>query len=150
MNYAVLHAAWAFWRTKHLARTLRTREDLRQWQEKRLERFLRRTVPRVPFYAGGSLEHLSDLPIIDKTIVLANFGALNTRSVSLDESRVALDRGHERVHGLVVGQSTGTSGNRENRGPSPISVEDLVIRHLCVNSTSRPPVSRDHTPKLFP
>lgn len=49
---------------------------------------------------------------MDKASVLANFGALNTKAVSLDEARRALDNGEERVRGLVVGQSTGTSGNR--------------------------------------
>lgn len=112
MNFAILHAVRAFWRTKSLARRWRIREDVVQWQEARLKRFLNHTIGRVPFYAGLSVANLKDLPIVDKQVVLANFDQLNVKRVPYERARSALDAGQDRVDGLIVGQSTGTSGNR--------------------------------------
>jgi putative adenylate-forming enzyme len=112
MNFAVAHAIAAFWRTKRLARRLRTRADVERWRTARLDTFLCDVIVRVPFYAGLDARALSDLPIVDKRIVLDNFDRLNIKSVSHADARAALDRGDERVAGLFVGQSTGTSGNR--------------------------------------
>jgi len=112
VNFALAHAAIAFWRTQRLARRLRTRRDVEHWRAARLERFLRRAAPRVDFYAGLDARRLDELPIVDKAIVTANFARLNTKGVTLEAARAALDGGQERVQDLIVGQSTGTSGNR--------------------------------------
>ncbi|MCX7358034.1 MAG: CoF synthetase [Alphaproteobacteria bacterium] len=113
MNFAIAHAVHAFWRTKSLARRLRTRDDVSRWRERQLDRFLHEVVRRVPFYAGLALQaRLEDLPIVDKQVVLANFDKLNVKGVQYEAVRAALDSGRDRVGGLIVGQSTGTSGNR--------------------------------------
>lgn len=112
MNFAVAHAIAAFWRTKRLAKRLRTRADVARWRAARLERFLNKVVVRAPFYAGLGAKRLADLPIVDKAIVMANFDKLNVKGVPYAAVRAALDRGHERVDDLFIGQSTGTSGNR--------------------------------------
>jgi putative adenylate-forming enzyme len=112
MNFAIANAAIAFWRTKRLAQRLRTRRDVERWRDGELRRFLRRTVPEVPFYREVAAASLEELPVIDKEILLANFDRLNTAGVTFEEAREALDHGQERVRGLIVGQSTGTSGNR--------------------------------------
>ncbi len=112
MNLAILHALGAFWRTKRLARRLRTRADVARWRERQLDSFLSRAITRVPFYAGLPATRLEDLPIVDKQIVLANFDKLNAHGVTYSAARAALDAKQERVDGLIVGQSTGTSGNR--------------------------------------
>ena len=112
MNFAIAHAIAAFWRTKRLARRLRTRADVERWRAARLDRFLRHVIGRVPFYADLNATRLTDLPIVDKRIVLENFDKLNLKAVTHAAARAALDRGDERVDGLFVGQSTGTSGNR--------------------------------------
>jgi putative adenylate-forming enzyme len=52
------------------------------------------------------------LPIIDKSILLANFADMNRAGLDVDSVRSALAHGQERLDHLVVGQSTGTSGNR--------------------------------------
>ncbi|CAN5147556.1 adenylate synthase [soil metagenome] len=110
MILGLIHAAAAFWRTKALVRRLRTPEDVRAWREARLKKFVSGPVRDVPFYQGARA--FADLPIIDKQAVLANFEQLNRRRVTLAVARAALDAERERVGGLVVGQSTGTSGNR--------------------------------------
>lgn len=112
MNFAVRHAIAAFWRTKRLARALRTREDVLAWRADRLSHFFRRKIGRVDFYRDLRVQRLEDLPIVDKQIVLANFDKLNVRRIPYAVVRRALDEGLDRVDGLIVGQSTGTSGNR--------------------------------------
>lgn len=112
MNPALVYTALAFWRTRRLAGALRTRDDVLRWREKALRKFLLRKAPRVPFYAGHTCAGLEDLPIVDKAVVQANFERLNLAGVTLAEARAALDGGKDRLGGLVVGQSTGTSGNR--------------------------------------
>ena len=113
VNLAIAHAVLAFWRTKSLARRLRTRDDVLRWRERRLERFLRDVIPRAPFYASlPRPARLDDLPVMDKQTVLANFAKLNVKHVPYEAVRAALDTGQERVDGLIIGQSTGTSGNR--------------------------------------
>jgi putative adenylate-forming enzyme len=109
---AWMHAVAAFLRTKRLARRLRTSQDVRRWQQHRVRAFLARSLPAVPYYAGTRAAQLDDLPVMDKTSVAAAFERLNTCGVTLEEARRALDRSDERVRGLIVGQSTGTTGNR--------------------------------------
>jgi putative adenylate-forming enzyme len=105
----VLHAARAFWRTRRLARRLRTRDDVADWQARQLSRFLKEAVPRVGAFAGCSGD---DLPVMDKAALLANFAAYNVPKITVAEIRDAFARGEDRVRGYPVGQSTGTSGNR--------------------------------------
>jgi putative adenylate-forming enzyme len=112
MGLAVFEAMRAFARTRRLARQLRSREDVLRWQGRQLDRYLRRTLPAIPFYAALAPRRLTDLPVLDKAALLSEFERFNTRGVTLAAARAALDRGQDRVRGLVVGQSTGTSGNR--------------------------------------
>jgi len=112
VNFAIAHAALAFWRTRRLAARLKTRADLERWRAPRLDRFLRDIVAKTPFYAGLAVRTLDELPIVDKATVMANFERLNAAGVSFADVRAALDRGEARIGGLHIGQSTGTSGNR--------------------------------------
>ena len=112
MSLAILHAALAFWRTKRLARRLKTRTDVIAWRDRQLDRFLSQAIGKVPFYAHLDAARLDELPIIDKTTLLANFDRLNTKGLTQRQVREALDRNEQHVDGLMIGQSTGTSGNR--------------------------------------
>jgi putative adenylate-forming enzyme len=112
MSPAVLHAALAFWRTKRLAHRLRTRADVIAWRDRQLDRFLSKGIGKVPFYARLGATRLDQLPIIDKSMLLANFDRLNTKGLTQHQVRAALDRKERYVGGLMIGQSTGTSGNR--------------------------------------
>jgi putative adenylate-forming enzyme len=112
MNPASVHALMAFLRTRYLAHRLRTRGDVERWRAARLRAFLRNTAPSVDYYAGIRAGALDDLPLMDKATLLANFERLNTAGVSLAAARQALDVGDPRIGGLLMGQSTGTSGNR--------------------------------------
>jgi putative adenylate-forming enzyme len=112
MSLAVFHAARAFWRTKRLARRLRTRSDVLAWRDRQLDGFLSRAIGKAPFYAELGAARLDDLPIIDKAKLLANFDRLNIRGLTRQQVRAALDRNERYAGGLMIGQSTGTSGNR--------------------------------------
>ncbi len=112
MNFAIVHAIAAFWRTKRLEKRLRTEADVARWRAHRLERFLHEVIVRAPFYANLRAELLEDLPILDKATLLAHFDKLNVKGVTHAAVRAALDSGADRLDGLFIGQSTGTSGNR--------------------------------------
>ncbi len=98
------------------------RAALLRTQERRLARFLSRTVPRAPFYRGFAGRPLSALPIVDKATMLGDFAGFNTHGVSLEQAvavalaaeesrdfRPTLNVGGEE---LTVGLSSGTSGTR--------------------------------------
>lgn len=107
----------------HFARTrwaldFRDRAALEAWQTKQLARFIRDVLPRAPCYRDLKAATLADLPTMDKAAMMANFDALNTRGVKLDE---AFDIGFKAettrdfapmLDDLTVGLSSGTSGNR--------------------------------------
>jgi putative adenylate-forming enzyme len=94
------------------------RGALLRFQERHLARFLRRTLPKAPYYRRWAGRPLADLPIVDKATVLDDFAAFNTRGVTLDRALgVALGAEASRdfrplVDGLTVGLSSGTSGTR--------------------------------------
>lgn len=94
------------------------RETLLWVQERRLGRFLRKALPRAPFYRLWAGHPFAELPVVDKRAVLADFAAFNTRGVELDRALgVALEAERSRdfqptLDGLTVGLSSGTSGTR--------------------------------------
>lgn len=108
----VMHAASAFLRTRWLARRLKTPEDVRRWQDRRLAHWLRTAAPRVGAFAGSAATRLEALPVMDKAILTAGFAAYNRPGITAGEVRAAIDAGEDRVRGHPIGQSTGTSGNR--------------------------------------
>jgi putative adenylate-forming enzyme len=112
MRPALLHALTAFARTRWLAGALRTPDDIARRRAAALARFLRRDLLHAPFYRSSRARQIEDLPIVDKATLMADFAAFNRAGVTADQVRAALDRGEERVGDLIVGQSTGTSGNR--------------------------------------
>lgn len=98
------------------------RVALLRTQERRLARFLRRTLPQAPYYRPFAGKPLAALPIVDKSMMLADFAGFNTYGVSLDQAlavalaaersrdfRPTLKVGSEE---LTVGLSSGTSGTR--------------------------------------
>ncbi len=103
----------------------RSRALLDAWQRRRIRSFLARDLPRAPFYAERTsatprrARRLEALPVVDKSVLLEHFDALNTRGVRLaDALGVALEAEHTRdfrpvVAGdVTVGLSSGTSGRR--------------------------------------
>ena len=102
-------AAW--WRTRRLARRLRTRADVEAWQRLRLERLQHRIMPRTAFYADAATRRFDELPIVDKGLLMSRFADFNQPRISAEAGWQALANGG-RIGAYFVGASTGTSGNR--------------------------------------
>ena len=96
----------------------KTRAALLQWQSRRIERFLARELVRAPFYQRFGGQRLDQLPVVDKSIMLAQFAQMNAAGIGLDEaSALALDGEASRdfkpsLSGITVGLSSGTQGPR--------------------------------------
>jgi len=94
------------------------RAALLRFQERRLASFLRRALPRAPFYRRWAGQPLAALPIVDKATVLGDFAAFNTRGVELEQALaegLRAERSRDfrpTLDGLTVGLSSGTSGTR--------------------------------------
>ncbi len=105
-----------FLRTRALR--FRSRDALLAWQRKRIDVFLRRRLPQLPYYRDHAGAPLSQLPLMDKPTMLANFAALNNVGLSLDAATAtALAAENTRdfrpqVGGITVGLSSGTQGPR--------------------------------------
>lgn len=105
-------AAEAFFKTRWRARVLRDRSVLERFQARRLDALLAHVANTMPYYQRWRGRPLRDWPVIDKAELVANFAQMNIAGVDAPTVREALVSGQEYVKGFVVGQSTGTSGNR--------------------------------------
>lgn len=112
MHVGYLAAAAAFGRTRWLAASLRSRSQLEAYQAMRIRALLAHARRHFTHYRSRSPSSLAALPIMDKPQLLANFQACNRAGITLESVRETLAHGNEALAGHVVGQSTGTSGNR--------------------------------------
>lgn len=87
-----------------------SRQDFETWQARAVQTWLQKDVPKVRYYASGAAR-LEDLPIVDKTIMMADFGAFNLHDISAAEGWRCFN-GDGALGQISVGASTGTSGNR--------------------------------------
>ncbi len=99
----------SFLLTRRLARL--SRAQFLHWQARALERWLTRDLPRAPFYQGFAGQPLAALPLTDKSALMADFAAFNTRGISAEDARAIIAAGLMQGD-LIAGASTGTSGNR--------------------------------------
>jgi putative adenylate-forming enzyme len=106
----IVEALSSFWTTRRLSRPDLSRPEFQRQQAGALRRWLDRDLPWVSAYPTAP-RHLTDLPIMDKATLMADFAAYNRPQITADEVRHALD-GDCQVRGHTVGASTGTSGNR--------------------------------------
>ena len=96
----------------------RDRAAFDAWQQRRVQRFLDKHLPRSPFYRQYAGQPLSALPIVDKQAMLAHFDGMNTAGITLDEAAQAGLAGETtrdftpELRGITVGLSSGTQGTR--------------------------------------
>jgi putative adenylate-forming enzyme len=87
-------------------------------RERRLARFLARDLTAAPYYAPYAGLPLSELPVVDKATVLADFAAFNRLGISLERALDVAERAERTrdftptIGGVTVGLSSGTSGSR--------------------------------------
>jgi putative adenylate-forming enzyme len=105
-------AASAFARARWRANRLRTRADVERHQARQLARYMRDVLPQFGHFSGGVPADFNALPITDKGLLMRDFPAFNRAGLSAERVRAALGAGEQRIGALVLGQSTGTSGNR--------------------------------------
>lgn len=92
---------------------IRDREALRAWQARKLGKWLTHDVRKVGAFrnlAGRGAE-LDDLPIMEKSDLMADFSRFNVPGITNAQGWEAF-AGSRRIGDYIVGASTGTSGNR--------------------------------------
>ncbi len=107
---ALAEAVTSFAVTRRVSRPGLPRDAFERWQHRRLAHWLAHDLPRAPFY-GTAPQSLTDLPIVDKALVMAQFERFNIHGITADEAWAAI-KANKPVGRLTVGASTGTSGNR--------------------------------------
>jgi putative adenylate-forming enzyme len=110
--HSTLVAASAFALTRWRARTLSDRGRLARYQAARLKALLAHVGRTTAYYRAFEDQPFAAWPVIDKAEMTAHFDQMNVAGVDAATVRAAIAAGRERVGGLVVGQSTRTSGNR--------------------------------------
>lgn len=111
-DLAILHTVSAYARTRWLTFALRTPADVARYQRKRIRRLIAHAVQSFPAYRDHAGATIDQLPQVDKAKLLADFASYNAGGLTADAVRGALARGEERIGEHLIGQSTGTSGNR--------------------------------------
>ena len=115
---------WHYARTRHSPR-FRSAAALARWQEERFQLFAERVLAKSPFYAPYVGRPLADYPLVDKSLMVANFDRMNTRGLKRAEIMdlaLASERSRDfkpMLGDISVGLSSGTSGNRGLFAVSP-------------------------------
>jgi len=105
-------AAQAYARARWRAYHLRSRTAIEAFQRRQLELLMARAGRELPYYQTFANQPFEQWPIIDKQALLADFSRFNRPALAAPDLRQLLADGTERVGEHVIGQSTGTSGNR--------------------------------------
>jgi putative adenylate-forming enzyme len=112
---------WNYLLTKY-GRQFKSRQKLLAWQHQKVCKFLRNILPQSPFYRnyyqGLEIENWQEFPVIDKSVMMANFDQLNTVGIKkIAALALATEAENTRnfratIDGYTIGLSSGTSGNR--------------------------------------
>ena len=97
---------------------IRTKEKLAAYQKKMLKKQLAFVSEKSPYFKAIQPKELSDLPIMDKNVMMEHFNELNTVGIDRDKA-LALAIESEKTRDFTpkygkisVGLSSGTSGHR--------------------------------------
>lgn len=108
----LLLAAQSFALCRWRSYAIRDRAALGRYQDRRIRAALQHAARHFPHYRAYAGQPLERWPIIDKAGLLEHFEHANLGGIPAAAIRRALAAGEERVGPFIVGQSTGTSGNR--------------------------------------
>jgi putative adenylate-forming enzyme len=107
---------------------IKTREDINTLQKIRLKKQLKYLRKHSPFYKNAF--ELSNVPIINKRILMEHFNEINTAKIAKNDAlKIAIEAEESRdfsseINGVTVGLSSGTSGNR---GLFLVSVQEKAM-----------------------
>lgn len=99
-------------------RKFKTREQLSDFQQKRIAKKLSYVSEYADFYKEYKGKSLEEFPIIDKKIMMDNFNQINTVGIDRDEAlefAIGSERSREfsdKLNNITVGLSSGTSHSR--------------------------------------
>jgi putative adenylate-forming enzyme len=103
-------------------RRFSSRQQLLAWQNTKVIDLLAYVLSKSRFYrnlyAGANIQNWQTLPIIDKSMMMANFDDLNTVNISQQQAfdlAIAAETTRDfqpTIDGYTIGLSSGTSGNR--------------------------------------
>src|SRR5687768_590139 len=109
--------AGAFWGRR--GGRFKSREALRQWQERRLRRQLAFVRRASPYYRSVLMnDDFGSYPVMDKATLMSHFDTINTAGLSKDQAFAVAHRAETtrefapRLNGYTVGLSSGTSHRR--------------------------------------
>lgn len=108
----MLAVAQAYFVARWRARKLSDRLAIEAFQAQRLRRLMQRAGRELPYYRPFATAPFDHWPIVDKQVLLSRFSDFNRAGLVVEEIRRLLGEGSEHVLNHVIGQSTGTSGNR--------------------------------------
>lgn len=103
-------------RTKQLRFT--SRDELEAHQQKQLYKFIKHTLKDSPYFAKWAGRSLSELPYMDKSVMMAHFDEMNTAGLMLRDVLDCAKKAEQSrdfsptLQGYSVGLSSGTSGKR--------------------------------------
>lgn len=107
-----------YWFFYYKFKNIKTRIALEKHQAKLLKRHLKKIFTLSSFYKAHKHQNFEQLPIIDKSIFMANFNQINTVGILKDEAwQIAINSEESRdfspmIGSISVGLSSGTTGNR--------------------------------------
>lgn len=112
----LLQLLWSYWQTKRLS--FQSRPALEAYQHKKWQQFSQRTLAKSPYFKPYVGQDLADYPLMNKSVMLDNFDAMNTANLRLQDAfDVAMRAEKERdfaptLQDFSVGLSSGTSAQR--------------------------------------
>ena len=97
-----------------------SREALETWQNKKINKHLKRVIKKSSFYAERLQKHKSwnSFPVINKKVFMENFDTINTYGIQKEAAFDVAIKGEETrdfapmIKKITIGLSSGTSGNR--------------------------------------
>lgn len=109
---ASMLAARSFFQTRLRERLIGNRKTLEAYHSNRIGALAKYVSRNIPYFDQWGGKRFDQWPITDKEILMSNFSHMNVGGIKAASVRDAIAAGSERVEGFIVGQSTGTSGNR--------------------------------------
>lgn len=95
-----------------------SRKSLSKYQMRKIKKHLRYICRKSAFYSEYKEKDLQEFPVIDKTVMMTHFDAMNTVHINKEtafEIAYAAEISRDfrkKYHNITVGLSSGTSGNR--------------------------------------
>lgn len=113
----MINILYHFFKDRYITNKIKNRQILREYQQKKITKFLKWLCAHSPFYQRFANRALQDFPVVDKKIMSENFSQINTAGFRQEDlMRFALNNHklkeiHPDYAGYTVGLSSGTSGS---------------------------------------